>query len=87
MYLRGFRLFPRTIAIEVLIRLKNFLIFKYTFSELELYTNQKTEDDCFYLRSILKKKNNKEIESIKEELLASIIEIVSEDNSELNEAV
>ena len=33
------------------------------------------------------KKNNKEIESIKEELLASIIEIVSEDNSELNEAV
>lgn len=33
------------------------------------------------------KKSNKEIESIKEELLASIIEIVSEDNSELNEAV
>ena len=86
MYLRGCRLFPRTIAIEVLIRLTTFPFFTYTFSELELYTNQKTEDDCFYLRSILKK-NNKEIESIKEELLASIIEIVSEDNSELNEAV
>ena len=79
-------MFPRIIAIEVLIRLTTFPFFTYTFSELELYTNQKTEDDCFYLRSILKK-NNKEIESIKEELLASIIEIVSEDNSELNEAV
>lgn len=41
----------------------------------------------FLFTQYTEKKNNKEIESIKEELLASIIEIVSEDNSELNEAV
>ena len=62
---------------------------KNSFSGQELRTNQKTKNDCFIINKqyIEKTKKKKTPETIKEDLLRSIIKTADRDDSVLKEAV